>query len=97
MCQNSALNDIKMTIICIKLTHCGFAVYRKVPFIIEYDKKIKGECPMKKASDLLAKIAGKVIEKEKDSACCIIGYQPHMPESVKQMKNGRKNRERHCS
>ncbi len=52
---------------------------------------------MKSASKLLAKIAEKVIEKERDSACCVIGYQPHMPESVKQMKNGRKNRERHCS
>ncbi len=48
---------------------------------------------MKKISGLFAKMTEKAIEKERDSACCVIGYQPRMPESVKQMKDGKKNRE----
>lgn len=45
---------------------------------------------MEKVSKWVVKAVEKVIEKENDSACCIIGYQPYMPDSVKQFKN-RKN------
>ena len=48
---------------------------------------------MKKSSKWLVKILNKVIAKESDSVCCVIGYQPYMPDSVKQFKSRRSNGE----
>lgn len=44
---------------------------------------------MKKFINLFSKAVEKTIEKESSSACCIIGYQPYMPDSVKNFKNRR--------
>lgn len=44
----------------------------------------------KNVFSLVAKAVERTIEKENNSACCIIGYQPYMPDSVKNFKN-RKN------
>lgn len=49
---------------------------------------------MKRISGLLAKAAERTIEKESNSACCIIGYQPYMPDSVKNFKNRKKKSEK---
>lgn len=49
---------------------------------------------MKKIIGLFAKAVERTIEKESDSACCIIGYQPYMPDSVKRFKDRKKTSEK---
>ncbi len=49
---------------------------------------------MKRISGLLAKAVERTIEKESNSACCIIGYQPYMPDSVKNFKSRKKKSEK---
>ncbi len=49
---------------------------------------------MKKIINLFVKAVEKTIEKESGSACCIIGYQPYMPDSVKNFKNRKKTSEK---
>lgn len=45
---------------------------------------------MKKISNLVAKVVGKNIQKEVNSACIVFGYQPHVPDSAKKFKNRKK-------
>lgn len=49
---------------------------------------------MKNIISLFAKAVEKTIEKESNSACCIIGYQPYMPDSVKNFKNRKQKSEK---
>lgn len=44
---------------------------------------------MKKTSKIVAKLVGKNIQKEVNSACIVVGYQPVVPDSAKKFK-GRK-------
>lgn len=45
---------------------------------------------MKKISNLVAKVVGKNIQKEMNSACIVFGYQPPVPDSAKKFKNKKK-------
>ncbi len=45
---------------------------------------------MKKVSNLVAKVVGKNIQKEMNSACIVFGYQPLVPDSAKKFKNRKK-------
>lgn len=49
---------------------------------------------MKKIISLFVKSVERTIEKESDSACCIIGYQPYMPDPVKNFKSRKKTSEK---
>lgn len=42
---------------------------------------------MKNISNLIAKVVSKNIQKEVNSACMFIGYQPVVPDSAKKFKN----------
>lgn len=46
---------------------------------------------MKKISKLVAKVVGKNIQKEMNSACIVFGYQPKVPASAKKFES-RKNK-----
>lgn len=48
---------------------------------------------MKRISKLLVKGIENTIKKESNSVCCIIGYQPYMPDSVRKYKGGKLNDE----
>ncbi len=45
---------------------------------------------MKKISNFVAKVVGKNIQKEMNSACIVFGYQPLVPDSAKKFKNRKK-------
>lgn len=42
---------------------------------------------MKKTSKIFAKLIGKNIQKEVNSACIMVGYQPVVPDSAKKFKD----------
>lgn len=42
---------------------------------------------MKKTSKIVAKLISKNIQKEVNSACIVIGYQPVVPDSAKKFKD----------
>ena len=49
---------------------------------------------MKKIRGLFVKAVERTIEKENKSACCIIGYQPFISDSVKNFKSRKKTSEK---
>ena len=77
------------------LTSCKKIVLgaKKVKFykmLVDSKRKIRRFSSMKKLNDvalkLLAKAAYANAEKEANSACLFIGYQPKMPQKVKELK-----------
>lgn len=42
---------------------------------------------MRNISNVVARVVGKNIKKEMNSACAIFGYQPVVPDSAKKFKN----------